>query len=194
MSTAGIILAAGFSRRLGRPKQVVEIGGETLLQRTIRVAAQAELQPLIAVLRAGAGFDALAPATHCEVVLNDEAEEGIAASIRVGVRALEGRPGIRGAVILLCDQVLLTAEHIGALSAEPDRVAASWYAGKRAVPAYFPRERFSDLLKLQGDTGARDLLRAAHAIAAEPLALDIDTEEDVARATEYFAARDTAPD
>lgn len=179
MRVAGIVLAAGLSRRLGRPKQSVEIAGESLLQRAVRVAGEAGLSPLLAVSDADAQY---VPVLSCTVVLNPEAAEGMASSIRAGVRALEASHEVQGAVLMTCDQVLMTAAHLRALCVEPERVTGSAYAGRVGVPAYFPRRSFEKLLTLRGDAGARELLCAASAITAEELALDIDTEDDLQRA------------
>ena len=175
-------MAAGFSRRLGRPKQTVEISGETLLRRAARVALHAGLKPVIAVLPAQTDFSYTLKGLDCTIVLNDEAEEGLASSIRAGVRAVQAIRDVTGVVIMTCDQVGTRAEHLQALCSVPDRMTGSAYAERVGVPAYFPSESFHDLLALRGDAGARDLLRSAHAIQAEELALDIDTEGDVARA------------
>jgi CTP:molybdopterin cytidylyltransferase MocA len=64
---------------------------------------------------------------------------------------------------------------------------ASAYAGRKGVPAYFPAESFTALSELRGDVGARELLREAAAIEDESLALDIDTEEDIAKAERWLA-------
>jgi CTP:molybdopterin cytidylyltransferase MocA len=180
VSIAAVVLAAGASRRLGRPKQLVEIGGETLLARAIRVAGEAGLQPVLVVI----ADPALAPPAHAAgaaVAMNLDAGEGIASSIRAGIASLQSSAA-SGAVLMTCDQVAMNAQHLRALCEHPESTAASAYAGVLGVPAYFPATRFPDLLQLQGDRGARDLLREARAIPTEALALDLDTEEDVALA------------
>ena len=182
MSVAAVVLAAGASRRLGRAKQSVEIGGETLLVRTVRVAVEAGLSPVIVVVR-----DVnLANGLHgCEVVENTLAEEGMASSIRCGITRAQ-KLGAAGVVVMACDQVALGAEHLRALCAEADRVTGSGYAGKVGIPAYFPVETFGELMELRGDVGARDLLRGAAAVVDEGLGLDVDTEADVERARELM--------
>ena len=84
-----MVLAAGASRRLGRAKQSVEIGGETLLERAVRVAVQAGLAPVIVVVRQAGKL------RGCEVVVNALAEEGMASSIRCGVERA-GELGVMG--------------------------------------------------------------------------------------------------
>jgi molybdenum cofactor cytidylyltransferase len=189
-----VVLAAGASRRLGRAKQSVEIGGETLLERAVRVAGEAGLEPIIVVVRDEGVASVLG---GCEVVVRDEgvasvlggyevvvnalAEEGMASSIRVGVSRAE-EVGVVGVVVMACDQVALRAEHLRALCGEVDRVTGSGYAEKVGIPAYFPEGKFGELMELRGDVGARALLHGAVAIVDEGLALDVDTEADVVRA------------
>jgi len=183
---AAVVLAAGASRRLGRPKQEVVLGGETLVERAVRVAVEAGLSPVLVVIRAGGDSGRSLQRLGALVVWNDRADEGMAASIRLGVeaaRALE----VTGAVVMTCDQVAVTAEHLLALCAEPERVTASEYSGRKGVPAYFPAASFAELLQLEGDAGARQLLRASATVRNEAVALDVDTEEDVAKAERWLA-------
>jgi len=181
VSIAAVVLAAGASRRLGRPKQDVVIAGETLLEHAVRVAQDAGLSPVIVVVRPEGDFGHSLRQQGALVVLNDRAEEGMASSIRLGVNAARMLKAT-GVVLMTCDQVAVTPEHLRELCAEPDAAAGSGYAGKVGIPAYFPAASFAELMKLQGDTGARDLLRGARTVATEALAFDVDTEEDVARA------------
>ena len=115
------------------------------------------------------------------MVHNAEADEGLASSIRCGVRAVQAR-GDGGVVIMTCDQPGLTPQHLAELMAEPERTTASAYAGRAGVPAYFCAQDFAVLLALRGDVGARELLRGARQVRCEALALDVDTEADVERA------------
>jgi CTP:molybdopterin cytidylyltransferase MocA len=185
VKTAAVVLAAGASRRLGRPKQQVVLGGETLVARAVRVALAAGLSPVIAVVRPEGDFGHSLQEQGAVIVLNDRADEGMSASIRLGVNVARMVKSA-GAVLMTCDQVAVTAEHLRALCAEPKLVTASEYAGRKGVPAYFPASAFAELMKLEGDAGARELLRAAATVVDESLALDVDTEEDVAKAQRWI--------
>ncbi len=182
--TAILILAAGGSRRLGRPKQMERIGAETLLARAVRVATESELGTVYAVVSSAAEVVlAEARRLRCEVVLNDRAEEGMAASIRAGLLAVAQTAD--GAIVMTCDQPAVSAAHLRAL-ASGEGVVASMYAGRRGVPAYFPAGVFGALMELEGDAGARELLRDARAIPLAHGELDVDTAEDLELARELF--------
>ena len=182
MSVAAVVLAAGASRRLGYPKQNIVIGGEALLHRTVRLAREASLSPVVVVASADANYSKTSePDGAVILAINHEADEGIASSIRCGI-TIASNYGVEGAVILACDQPALRAEHLRTLVEDKRRVTGSAYAGSIGVPAYFPATSFSSLLQLRGDAGARKLLITAHAISAEDLKLDIDTEQDLAAA------------
>jgi len=178
VKVAAVVLAAGASRRLGRPKQEVRLGGETLLERAARVARDAGLDPVYVVLAAG---DRTTLDGRVRLLGNPDANEGMASSIRVGVAAaLAAEAG--GVVILGCDQPAVTAEHLRAIAQGGDEVIGSGYAGRKGIPAYFPAAMFGELLKLRGDAGARELVRSGRAMALPHGELDIDTDDDLARA------------
>lgn len=159
-----IILAAGASKRLGHPKQLVEFKGRTLLQHTIDVANSFEFDSRVLVLGAGANviMDKTNP-RNFELIINEAWEEGISSSIRQGVNALlRGKNKPDQILILLADQPFVSVENIGQLiklQLERD-VAASFseYAGDVGVPAIFSKEIFPQLLALQGDQGAKKLI------------------------------------
>jgi molybdenum cofactor cytidylyltransferase len=157
-----VILAAGASRRLGRPKQLVMLEGETLLRRTVR-AALAGCSPVLVVVGARAReVEASLALMPVQVVENPEWEEGMAASIRAGVRALPA--GCPAALFLVCDQPAVDGtlvKHLVELRrADPDAVVACAYGNTRGTPSLFPARCFPQLLLLRGDRGARDLLAA----------------------------------
>lgn len=182
MSIAAVILAAGASRRLGRPKQDIVIAGETLLQRVVRLAREASLSPVVVVTRAGSEHSKnFASDSAVITAINPEADEGLASSIRCGI-SLASKHAATGAVILACDQPALRADHLRALVEDEKRVTGSAYAHSIGVPAYFPATSFPSLLQLRGDAGARKLLTDAYSISAEDLILDVDTEQDLAAA------------
>jgi molybdenum cofactor cytidylyltransferase len=185
LSIPAVILAAGASRRLGRPKQLVPWAGETLLKRAVR-AAQA-CDPVLVVV----GFRAEAMAAELTglpvtLVANPEWEEGMASSIRRGVRALP--PGAPGALFLVCDQpavdAALVARLLEAQRACPDAVIACGYAGTRGTPALFPARCFPHLQELRGDRGARGLLQgeAVLVVSFPEGAMDIDRPADLPEA------------
>ena len=192
MTTAVVILAAGASRRLGRSKQMERLGAETLLERAVRVAGEAKLGAVLAVVSAAdAAVVAEARRLRYEVVLNEEAGEGMAASIRAGVRAAGEEA--TGVVVMTCDQPAVSAAHLRALVAEASgKVVASEYAGRRGVPAFFPASAFAELLALRGDAGARELLHGVRAIPLEHGELDLDTEEEIERARVLFGVESRA--
>jgi len=162
---AAIVLAAGASRRLGQPKQLLMHGPETLLARVIRLANEAGAAPVLTVLGAHSQIvRASVVWNHAIAVINGHWEQGIATSIHAGLGALDAvAPNAKAALILSCDQPRLTAVHLRALiesfaaQAEPS-IVASAYAGTLGVPAVFPRSVFPELLALRGDKGARALL------------------------------------
>ena len=160
-----VVLAAGSSRRLGTPKQNVVFDGETLRQRAERIA-RAVADEVIVVDRQ----------------LNPDADEGIASSIRAGVRLAGSDAPI---LIMLCDQPLITVEHLRALIAIDAPIVATGYAGIAGVPAIFEPDVIPELLALRGDRGARAVI-AAHRevtriVVFENAAVDIDREEDLRR-------------
>jgi len=192
VAVPAIILAAGASRRLGRPKQLVRIAGETLLGHTIRVVSEAAADPILVVIGAHreaieAGVDLAAVRT----VVNPDWEEGIASSLQAGMRALGQSASDATAVLLLtCDQPMLTAEHLRELISLHEGVTeavtvASAYAGVAGIPAIFPASQFAGLIALTGDTGARHLLRNVESpVICVPFGggeVDIDSQEDLAK-------------
>ena len=195
MPVAAIVLAAGASRRLGQPKQLLMLGGETLIARAIRLASEAGATPVIAVL--GANHERIAAAIESDKmsnaipVVNSDWRQGIATSIHAGLRALEDlAPQAFGALILGCDQPRLTAEHLRALleafaAQGSSDIVASAYAGVAGIPAVLPRAVFADLLALRGDQGARALLmQSPRPPASLPFPggeVDIDLPADLAQ-------------
>ena len=183
MTIPAVLLAAGASRRLGRPKQLVALEGETLLRRAAR-AALAGCAPVLVVV----GSRATDMAANLEglpvtVVENPGWEEGMASSIRAGIRALPA--GAAGVLFLVCDQLAVDGALVTRLlevqGGHPDAVVACGYAGTRGTPSIFPARCFPALLELQGDQGARGLLRG-EGVVVVPFPegdADVDCPEDL---------------
>jgi molybdenum cofactor cytidylyltransferase len=186
-----LVLAAGAARRFGSPKQLVRIGGRPLLHRAAGIAAEVAGQGVTVVL--GSYADQLAPLlghSPCTVVINRRWEEGIASSLREGIRALPST--CDGVLVLLADQVSVTAHDLARLAAawraQPEWLIAASYEGHTGVPAIFPRWTFPGFNDLRGDTGARSMLDR-HAgrmlrVAMPNAAVDIDTPEDLLALTD----------
>ena len=183
-----ILLAAGASSRLGRPKQLLVYEGKTLLQHGIQMAIDTGIKPIVAVLGANANFLIKETANQSiEVILNDQWEEGMAASIRSGIQHLiETAPEVNAAIIMVCDQPYVTTKLLKDLvikyqqSGKP--IIASSYKNNQGTPALFDKTIFTSLLELKGDVGAKRIMKANPDLVALvnfPLGeIDIDTEED----------------
>ncbi len=194
MLVAAILLAAGASRRLGQPKQLLRIHGETLIARNVRIAREAGATPVFVVL--GAEPEAIRAAIEDPGVIlieNSAWSKGLSTSVRAGVEAVEEQAAPADGVLLMnCDQPRLDSLHLAALVAAfeargGDVIVASSYAGTNGVPALFPRRLYDDLKSLAGDRGARVLFtRHANALIAIPFEggeVDIDTPDDLAHLT-----------
>lgn len=191
MTAAGhgaVILAAGGSARLGRPKQLLELLGEPLVRRAARAATAAGYAPVVVVIGAAAAEVSAALAGEpVQVVEHPGWRGGVAGSIRRGLAAvLEGRPEVSGVLLAVCDQPRVGAAHLAALAAAladgAHAVAASSYAGTVGVPALFARATFPELEALEGDHGAKQVVTRDPArvvtVALPGGEWDVDTEAD----------------
>jgi molybdenum cofactor cytidylyltransferase len=187
-NVAAIVLAAGGSTRLGQPKQLLRYEGQTLLRRAVEAALGADCYPVVVVL--GASFvDCSAELADLpvELALNANWLNGMGSSLAVGVHALGERA--EAVVLTLCDQLHVTAESLRALRQAQEnsgaRIVASQYAETLGVPALFHRSLYAELSRLDGDEGARRLLRAYRqeviAVPQPHAVIDIDTLQDCAR-------------
>lgn len=184
MRVAAVVLAAGSSRRLGELKQLVRLGKESLLERAIWVCREAGCDPVVVVL--GASANLILGRCSLEgtwVVVNEDWAEGMGSSVRSGVTALGA--DVDGCVVTTCDMPAISAAHLLELM-RTEQVTASAYAGRRGVPAFFPRGMFESLMELSGDTGARELLQEARVVNLPGGELDVDTVEDLARVRKFF--------
>jgi CTP:molybdopterin cytidylyltransferase MocA len=184
VKVAAIVLAAGASRRLGEPKQLIRIAGETLVERATRVCREAGCDPVVVVL--GASAEEIRKQCSLEdatVLTNEEWGEGMGASVRAGIKALD--EDVDGCVVVTCDMPAVSVEHLCELM-NTGKKTASTYASRRGVPAFFPRCSFAQLMELRGDTGARDLLKDAPGVELKGGEIDLDTVDDLARIREMF--------
>lgn len=187
---SGVVLAAGGSRRLGRPKQLLDLGGEPLLRHTVRSAVASSLDDVIVVLGSRAAEIAAAVgALGQRTVVNPAFAEGQSTSLVAGIAVVSAETG--AVLVLLGDQPLVS-------SAAIDRVVEAWrehqtsivqaaYCGERGNPVLFDRSLFAELGAVAGDEGARSVVRrhrdevALVEVGDVARVIDVDTEEDYAR-------------
>lgn len=190
MKTGIIILAAGSSSRLGRPKQLLEFQSKKLIQRAIEEAQKSSSESCVVVLGWNpelikTGFDS----ETVSYVINENWEEGMASSMQTGLRFLMEKDGINQVILMLCDQPFVNHKLLDSLIVEKEisgkGIVASFYSGTLGVPAIFDQKYFQDLLNLKGSEGAKKVIleNSEDTIPLNfPLgALDIDTEEDFRR-------------
>ena len=182
-----IVLAAGSSTRFGRTKQLEKFEGAPLAANAMRKAES--VCGVRSVLVTGKDWKEVASA--CEplagfFVINNDYEQGLASSIACGVRAVaESADAI---LLMLADLPLVSAEHLGNLvdawKNSPHSIIASAFEDTLGPPIVFPKADFDELLKLEGDRGARPVIEANRnrvlALPCEEAAFDIDRPEDLA--------------
>ncbi|HLH71401.1 MAG TPA: nucleotidyltransferase family protein [Candidatus Dormibacteraeota bacterium] len=191
MRSAGIVLAAGSSTRMGRPKQLLPVNGRPLLQLVVEQACAARLDEVLVVLGAQAEeVRARVDMGRARVVVNPDHESGMASSLRCGVAAL-GKEVAR-LVVILGDQPTVTSRQIDQLldlhrsSGLP--AAALSFDGLLHPPVVLGRDLWPALSSLEGDVGCRAIIRARpDQVAALPVPdahrhpVDIDTPQDYER-------------
>ena len=178
---AGLLLAAGRSRRFGGDKLCAKLDGRAVVRWSF--AALAPLDAIYVVIPPGA--DAVTQALSrldVRFVVNLGRDEGMASSIRAGISALP--PSVTAVVISLADQPHGSAAVTTALAdrwraGDVDAVVPSYLDG-RGHPVLFGRACFPDLLALRGDIGARGVIealgeRAATIAVPAPMPVDVDT-------------------
>jgi molybdenum cofactor cytidylyltransferase len=193
---AGIILAAGQSTRLGRPKQLLDICGRSVIRRVAEAALPSGLDPVIVVVgNAGMEIERELAGLDVQTVLNPDFAAGQSTSMRVGLHALSD--DIDAVLFLLGDQPTITPSIISAVIGAYRRSGAgivqARYRGAAGHPVVFDRSLFDALDAVTGDRGARQVI-ARHpelvqfADMDRDAPLDIDTEADYERVLAQFRA------
>ena len=185
VNLAGLILAAGPSTRLGRPKQLLVHREKTLIERVVTLAAEF----------CGAGVVVVTGSCHnqvfaelqgttAETVYNPEWRNGMSSSIRAGLPHIDS--ACAGVMLMLCDQPAVSRADYRALVefwiSHPDCIVAAEYGGTRGVPAIFPATYRDELMSLNGDEGGRSIIASAERVSFVKLPnaqFDIDTPDDL---------------
>ena len=182
--TCGLVLGAGGSKRLGRPKQLLPYGDGTLLGHVVGTARACRFdQTIVAIGGAAEDVRAGVDLGGVQVVVNDAYGEGCSSSIAAALDVVDERAGVL--VLMLGDQPGVTAQTVAALLAGRGdaELAVCRYDDGRGHPIAFARSVFGELAGLHGDKGVWRLLdRGGDAVAEVPVPgpvpLDVDTPED----------------
>ena len=174
-----LILAAGLSKRLGYPKQLVEYQGKSLLQNSI--AKFSGLCKDIYVLLGNAFEECKKQSEGAKIIYHQDYHEGIGSSIKAGVKELLDFDFI---MITLCDYPLLPQEHLKKMIdlKDPQKIITTSRDETLSPPALFPKKFYPFLLDLKDDEGAKKIIKNHPKIQVElekRYLLDIDTQEDI---------------
>lgn len=186
----GVVLAAGSSRRLGTPKQVLPYRETTVLGASLDVARAAGFDQIVVTLGGAAqAVRDVVPLDGADVVAVDDFGTGCSASLRVALQRVD--PRAAGIVLMLGDQPCVAPETVQRIvAAAPGAdVMVCRYADGIGHPFWFSRKVFGELSQLHGDRGVWKLVQSGrhpvHEIAVEgPVPLDVDTWDDYQRLLE----------
>lgn len=184
---SGVILAAGRSSRLGRPKQLLDLAGEPLLRHTVRNALGSRLDEVVVVLGAKAAeIDGAVGYLGQRTVVNPSYELGQSTSMRLGLESISD--GADAILFLLGDQPGVRPSLIDALIARFDDsrspIVQARYQGRPGNPVLIARSLAPELASVEGDEGARSIVarhRSDISFVDLPnvsVPLDVDTDED----------------
>ena len=183
-----MILAAGASARLGKPKQLLQYNGKSLLQHVLSEAISSYASPVIVVL--GANSDLISKEidkTKVYIIENTDWEEGMASSVRIGLSTLsEIFPSGDAVIFMVCDQPYVSASLLNDLintQVETGKLIVTCnYGDAIGPPALFHQSLFPELMQLKGDAGARKIIQQHSNEVATVLftegKIDIDTNDD----------------
>ena len=186
--TGIILLAAGASQRLGKPKQSLIYKGETLLHHAMNVALSICPETVVVVL--GSEAETLKQEVkdgRIHVIINTDWNEGMSSSIRHGLLSLlRLHPVAEAVIIMVCDQPHVSPELLKELQEVRYRthkkIIASAYGEVAGVPALFDKSFFPDLLALRDQEGAKKIIRMnfseVETVSFPEGIIDIDTKED----------------
>lgn len=186
---AVILLAAGASKRMGTPKQLLKWGNTTLVEHAIKVVQESYQIKIIVVL--GANYQIVKSKIEqlpIEIILNKDWEIGLGKSIAFGISHLiESKSEYDGVLIILADQPLIDSKHLNALMdafrvGERQIIATDYDNNKHGVPVLFDKCYFVELSQLNDDKGAKSILQKysekVSVLTTNNKISDIDTMED----------------
>lgn len=188
-TVAGLLLAAGAGRRMGAPKALVEVAGEPLVRRGIRLLRDGGCSPVVVVV--GASADRVrALCSDAQVVEAEGWETGMGASLRAGLASLDAD----ACIVALVDQPLVTSEAVRRLRAahrDGAVAAVATYDGQRRNPVLLGRSTWSGVAAAaHGDEGARSWLRAHETLVVTVDCSDTGSSDDLDTPQDLAALRE----
>jgi len=186
-----VVLAAGSSTRMGRPKQLIEIAGVSLVRRSAQAALDCRCGPVVVVLGAHAALvEPELQHSGLIITINPDWRLGMASSLKWGLAVLQAvAPEIQGVILTLADQPGVSHCSLSRIAGAAQEqnfvgIVAARYQGILGAPAYFAAAYFNELLLLDGDAGARSVLNR-HQSQIDPIDLpeagfDLDRPDDLA--------------
>lgn len=197
-----VLLAAGASKRMGAVKQLLDLGGKTLLETVLDNLRRSQVSEIVVVL--GSSADEIRERVRLHgvrVVVNQYYEQGMGTSVRAGIAAVDVRAD--AALVILADQPFVRPDTLDLIietyRERKPHIVIPTYKGFRGNPILIDRSLFPELLNLAGDIGCRaifgshteDLLKVA--VDDIGVLLDIDTPEDLERFRQLHAAGSLEP-
>jgi len=188
---SAVILAAGLSRRMGRPKQLLKLGEKTLLEHVVDHVSRAKVSEIIVVLGAHRQeIERVLCHYNLRCVYNPRYASGLGTSVAAGATAVH--PEARGILFAAGDQPFIEPEFINSLIDVFEKTGALIVRPETGMPAIFNIRLKGQLVKLAGDTGGRQLIeKFRDEVVTVPgcpglMSTDVDTEEDYQKVVEYW--------
>jgi len=189
-AVGAIVLAAGSSKRMGEPKQLLKFQGKTLVRRAVEAVVDAGCASVVVVVgNAAQAVEDELKDLRIQVAMNEQWQRGIGSSLRTGAElVLKLKPALDAIMIMLCDQPRVDAQTIRRLidahETSGKSVCISAFAGTMGPPVIVGSQFFAALQGLPDSWGAKAIW-AAHPdqvlqVPAEEAAFDIDTPQDYA--------------
>ncbi len=195
-----VVLAAGESKRMGEPKQLLPWQGKTLIEHAVETALKVEVEKVTVVL--GANHSVIKNKIKnypVEIILNPEWKSGLGSSISRTVSGfMNAESNLEGVMFILADQPFVTSAYLTQMlrrfQPKAKQILTTKYNdGKQGVPTLFSSFYFEELSKLSGDSGAKSIIKK-HKISVESLKapfenMDVDSKEDYEKAVKIISKK-----
>ncbi|MFF2587650.1 NTP transferase domain-containing protein [Peribacillus butanolivorans] len=199
LKVGAVILAAGMSTRMGKPKLLLPLNGQPLFKHALKATVDVSLQPI--VLIAGHYIEEIRHYTHdfedIEIIYNQNYANGMASSLKLGIQAV--KKDVDAVMVFLADQPLvsksivqLLIDHYKAHKHEGIRIVRSKYKEDLGHPILFDAELFNEFDSIEGDQGGKEIIKKYTQLTKiisfdnQMWGMDVDTPEDYLKMKKYF--------